>query len=149
MIFFSLIGYPEVLFYATIHDDNSHSGNSQHYFEHVLVEKGSAVTLTCNATLEGKEGKKGKMIWFVNSMKSNVSSFTNVEIRHLTLPPPVASRNYTCKVRTTTKCSYRELELKVAGESRVLKVIKCYHYYYYCYYYYYYYCCCCYYCYYK
>ena len=133
MIFFSLIGSPEVRFYATIHDDNSHSEIPQRYFEHVLVEKGSTVTLTCQCRADGEETQIVANFTLFKSCNCE-----NVKTCYLTLQRPVANRKYSCRVpsKNGPKCFYQELEVKVAGESRVLKVSIYYHYYYYYYYYY-------------
>ena len=135
MIFFSLIGSPEVRFYATIHDDNSHSEIPQRYFEHVLVETGSTVTLTCQCRADGEETQ------IVANFKLFKScNCENVKTCYLTLQRPVTSRKYSCRVpsKNGLECFYQELEVKVAGkvagESWVLKVSKYYHYYYYYYY---------------
>ena len=134
---------------STMHDDNWHSENPQPY----LVEKGSNVTLTCTAKgpKAGKRYQPYEINWFFNSHHLGMAVGANVKwspvkTSNLTLRWPLARGNYFCQAINSMGCTYKELELKVAGESRLIKVSNCYyHYYYYYYYYYYCYCCYCYY----
>ena len=134
---------------STMHDDNWHSENPQPY----LVEKGSNVTLTCTAKgpKGGKKYQPKEIYWFFNLALLAVADCANgkpspVKTCNLTLRLPHVRRgNYSCKAANGMGCTYKKLELKVAGESRLIKVSNCYyHYYYYCYYCYCY-CCYCYY----
>ena len=115
--------------FATIHDDNSHSENP--HPDPVLVETGSNVTLTCQAA------QKSEIDWFFNSMYKNVPNCKTVKACNLTLRWPVARGNYTCMVFDySNNCFSKVLELKVAGELKVIQVRKyCRSYYYYCLYY--------------
>ena len=115
--------------FATIHDDNSHSENSQS--DPVLVETGSNVTLTCHGA------QKSEIDWHFNSTFLGVPKCKNVKTCNLTLRWPFARGNYTCYVNDGDNCFIKVLELK--GESRVIQVRKYYRSYYYYYYYYYYY----------
>ena len=124
---------------STMHDDNSHSENPQPY----LVEKGSDVTLTCTA--KGPRGYRNddpyEIKWFVNLTLLAVCSLGKQspgKTCNLTLRWPDVRGNYSCQAVNIKGCTYKELELKVAGESRLIQVSN-YYYYYYCYYYYYYY----------
>ena len=99
----------------------------------VLGETGSNVTLTCHAA------QKSEINWFFNSTYQEEPNCKNVKTCNLVLRWPVAYGNYSCQViKDNDKCFYKVLELKVAGESRVIQV-RIYYYYYYHYYYYYYY----------
>ena len=112
---------------STMNDDNP-----QPY----LVEKGSNVTLTCTASF-----KAYRMRWFVN-VKTLEKECTKspVETCKLTLQRLDVGGNYTCQAAKSNinTCIIKELELKVAGESRLILVSNCYCYYYHYYYYYYY-----------
>jgi len=123
---------------STMHDDNWHSENPQPY----LVEKGSDVTLTCTAkSARGYSSFPLEEInWFVNSAYLENANCTNgrsspVKTCNLTLQWPDVRGTYSCQARNGRGCTYKELELKVAGESRLIQVSN--YYYYYCYYYYY------------
>ena len=114
---------------STMHDDNRHSENPQPY----LVEKGSNVTLTCTA--EGKKYLPHEITWFFNSAHLETADCANekpspVKTCNLTLRWPHVRGNYTCKALNGMGCTYKELELKVAGESRLIQVSN--YYYYYC-----------------
>ena len=126
---------------STMHDDNSE--NPQPY----LMEKGSDVTLTCTASFEAY-----RMRWFVNDTLLENDSCTNgeqnpVKTCNLTLRRLDVGGKYTCQAAKSgiRECTFKELELKVAGESRLIQVSNYYyyyyhyHYHYYHYYYYYYY----------
>ena len=112
---------------STMHDDNWHSENPQPY----LVEKGSNVTLTCTA--EGKKYLPHEITWFFNSTHQDCANGkpSPVKTCNLTLRWPHVRGNYTCKALNGMGCTYKELELKVAGESRLIQVSN-YYYYYYC-----------------
>ena len=131
---------------STMHDDNWHSENPLPY----LVEKGSNVTLTCTAKgpKAGKKYQPHEINWFFNSAHLETADCANgkpspVKTCNLTLRwPHVRRGNYNCQAVNGMGCTYKELELKVAGESRLIQVSN--YYYHYCYYYYYYYYCYCY-----
>ena len=136
-------GSLEVRVSSTIHDDNLHSENPQPY----LVEKGSNVTLTCTA--KGPR-KPYEMNWYNNSKYLEKADCTNgtqssVETCNLTLQWPDVGGKYACRAVRGKECAFTVLELKVAGESRLIQVSNYYYYYYhhhhhhYYYYYYYYY----------
>ena len=117
---------------STMHDDNWHSENPQPY----LVEKGSNVTLTCTAKGPGgyPYNELFEIIWFFNSTYLEVANCTigklsPVKTCHLTLQWPDVRGTYSCQARNRFGCTYKELELKVAGESRLIQVGKYYYYY--------------------
>ena len=115
---------------STMHDDNWHSENPQSY----LVEKGSNVTLTCTAA--GNKYLPHEITWFFNSTLQGCANGkpSPVKTCNLTLRWPHVRGNYTCKAVNGMGCTYKELELKVAGESRLIQVSNYYYYYYYYYY---------------
>ena len=124
---------------STMHGDSWHSENRQSY----LVETGSNVTLPCTA--KGPT-KPYEINWFVNlSYLANCTNRTQSPVKtcKLTLRWPDVRGKYACQVHSGSEgCTYKELELKVAGESRLTQVSNyyyCYYYYYHYYYYYYYY----------
>ena len=101
--------------FAPKHDDNSHSENPQP--DPVLVETGSNVTLTCHAA------QKSTIDWYVNKEYREVRNCKNVETCNLTLRWPVVRGNYSCRASYNSKClNSKVLELKVAGESRVIQL---------------------------
>ena len=132
---------------SSMHDDNWHSENPQPY----LVEKESNFTLTCTAKRpSGSSLQLKQIIWFVNSTVLVEADCKNGkqspdETCSLTLRWPDVGGNYTCQaVNIKNVCTFQVLELKVAGESRLIQVSNYYYYYYhhhhfYYYYYYYYY----------
>ena len=116
-----------------MHDDNWHSENPQPY----LVEKGSNVTLTCTAkgTSAGYQYQPYDMNLFFNSAHLEMANCINgkrspVKTCNLTLRWPDVRGNYTCQAASDMGCTYKELELKVAGESRLIQVSNYYYYYY-------------------
>ena len=119
-----------------VHDDNWHSENPQPY----LVEKGSNVTLTCtaNGPKAGKTYQPHLITWFFNSTYQDCENgqLSPVKTCNLTLRWRHVRGNYTCQAVNRMGCTYKKLELKVSGESRLIQVNN-YYYYYYCYYYYY------------
>ena len=122
---------------STMHVDNWHSENPQPY----LVEKGSDVTLTCtaNGPGEGNNFQPYEINWFRNSTYLEMANCTNgkrspVKTCNLTLRWPDVPGNYLCQAVNQQGCTYKELELKVAGESRLIQVSNYYYYYYYYYY---------------
>ena len=105
---------------STTHDDNWHSENPQPY----LVEKGSDVTLTCTAKGPGKgySFQPYEINWFGNSTYLEMANCTNgkpspVKTCNLTLRWPHIRGSYACHAFNRKGCTYKELELKVAGES--------------------------------
>ena len=130
---------------SPMHDDIWHSENHQPY----LVETGSNFTLTCTAKRpSGSSPQLREILWFVNEKKRKTVDCKNgkqspVETCSLTLRPHVDG-NYTCQAANINDgCTFKVLELEVAGESRLIQVNNYYYYYYYhyyyCYHYYYYY----------
>ena len=122
---------------STMHGDNWHSENPQPY----LVEKGSNVTLTCTAKgpREGYIFQPNEINWYYNSTYRETANCTNgkrspVKTCDLTLRWPNVRGNYSCQAVNRFGCTYKELELKVAGESRLIQVSNYYYYYYYYYY---------------
>ena len=126
---------------STMHDDNWNSENPQPY----LVETGSNVTLTCTAKApKGSIFQPYEIMWFFNSKHLDESDCTNVkqsplETCNVTLRGSGVGGKYTCQATNKNGCTYKELEVKVLGESRLIQVSNYYYYYYYCYYYHYYY----------
>ena len=114
---------------STMHDDNSE--NPQPY----LVEKGSNVTLTCTASFEAY-----RMRWYVNgnTLKEQCTK-SPVKTCNLTLRRLDVGGKYTCQAAKSGihRCTFKEVELKVAGESRLNQVSNYYYYYYHYHYYYY------------
>ena len=144
-------GSPEVRIFSTMHDDNLDSENPQPY----LVEKGTNVTLTCTAKgpFASYYFQPYEINWFGNASYLEMAHCTNgkrspVKTCNLTLWWPDVRGNYACQATNSIGCTYKQLELKVAGESRLIQVSNYYYYYYYYYCYYYYCYCYCYYCYY-
>ena len=117
---------------STMHDDNWHSENPLPY----PVEKGSNVTLTCTAKgpKAGKKYQPQEIYWFFNSEMADCANGkpSPVKTCNLTLRWPHVRGNYTCQAVNRMGCTYKELELKVAGESRLIQVSNYYYYYYYC-----------------
>ena len=116
---------------STVHDDNWHSENPQPY----LVEKGSDVTLTCTAKgpREGHSFQPYQINWFRNSRYLEMANCSNgkqspVKTCNLTLRWPDVRGNYSCQAVNGNGCTYKKLELKVAGESRLIQVSNCYYY---------------------
>ena len=116
---------------SSMHDDNWHSENPQSY----LVEKGSDVTLTCTAKgpEKGYRYQPYEINWFRNSIYLKMAHCTNgkqspVKTCNLTLRWPHIRGNYSCQASNRMGCTYKELELKVAGESRLIQVSNCYYY---------------------
>ena len=127
----------EVRVSSTMHDDNLHSENPQPY----LVEKGSNVTLTCTA--KGPR-KPYEMDWYKNSTYLETADCTDgtqssVETCNLILRWPDVGGKYACLAASREECAFTVLELKVAGESRVIQVSNYYYYYYHHHHHYYYY----------
>ena len=127
---------------STMHDDNLHSEHPQPY----LVGRGSNVTLTCitKGPRAGYYFQPYEIKWYVNSTYLEMADCTNgkpspVKTCNLTLRWPHVRGNYTCRALNTRGCTYKKVELKVAGESRLIQVSNYYYYYHYYYYYYYYY----------
>ena len=110
---------------STMHDDNWNSENPQPY----LVETGSNVTLTCTAKApKGSIFQPYEIMWFFNSKHLNESDCTNVkqiplETCNVTLRGSGVGGKYICQATNKKGCTYKELELKVAGESRLIQVI--------------------------
>ena len=107
---------------STMHDDNWHSENPQPY----LVEKGSDVTLTCTA--KGPRGYPNnepyEINWFFKStyremVTCTIGKQSLVKTCNLTLRWPDVRGNYSCQAVSERGCTYKELELKVTGESRL------------------------------
>ena len=130
---------------SPMHDDIWHSENHQPY----LVETGSNVTLTCTAkSPRNFSSEPYEIIWFVNSTQLTEYDCTNrkrspVVTCYLTLRWPAVGGKYTCQAANSNNmCTIKELELEVAGESRLTQsnnYFYCYYHYYYYYYFYYYY----------
>ena len=118
---------------STMHVDNWHSENPQPY----LVEKGSDVTLTCTAKGpgEGNKFQPYEINWFRKSTYLEMANCTygkrRVKTCNLTLRWPDVPGNYSCQAVNQQGCTNKELELKVAGESRLIQVSNYYYYYYY------------------
>ena len=115
---------------STVHDDNWHSENPHPY----LVEKGSDVTLTCTAKgpREGHSFQPYEINWFRNSSYLEMANCSNgkqspVKTCNLTLRWPDVRGNYSCQAVNGNGCTYKNLELKVAGESRLIQVSNCYY----------------------
>ena len=126
---------------SPMHDDIWHSENHQPY----LVEAGSNVTLTCTAkSPRGFSSQPYEINWLVNStIRQEKYDCRNrkrspVVTCNLTLRWPAVGGNYTCQATNSKGCTFKVLELEVAGESRLIQVNNYYYYYYYHYYYYYY-----------
>ena len=113
---------------STMHDDNWNSEKPQPYF----VERGSNVDLTCTAKDPGGSNfGLYEIIWFLNLTLVKIYYCTNVkqspvETCNLTLRGSVGEK-YTCKASNRKGCTYKELELKVTGESRLIQVINSYY----------------------
>ena len=123
---------------STMHDDNWHSENPQSY----LVEKGLNFTLTCTAKRHRRSSLQLKdIIWFVNGREQKRADCKNgkqspVETCSLTLRWLDVGGNYTCHAANVKdECTFKVLEIKVAGKSRLIQVSNYYYYYYYYYYY--------------
>ena len=114
----------------TMHDDNWNSENSQPY----LVETGSNVTLTCTAKApKGSIFQPYEIIWFSNSKHLKEADFRKVkrcplETCNVTLRGSGVGGKYTCQATNIKGCTYKELEIKVAGESRLIQVSNYYYY---------------------
>ena len=118
---------------STMHDDNWHSENPQHY----LVEKGSDVTLTCTAKgpREGYRFQPYEISWYNNSANQEIRNCTKgkqsqVKTCNLTLRWPDVRGNYSCLAANRNGCTSKKLELKVAGELRLIQVSNYYYYHY-------------------
>ena len=119
-----------------MHDDIWHSKNHQPY----LVETGSNVTLTCTAkSPRDFSSELYTIYWLFNLKHLKKNDCINgknsrVATCNLTLLWPDVVGKYTCLAGNKNGCTSKQLELKVAGESRLIQVSNC-CYYYYCYYY--------------
>ena len=115
---------------STIHDDNWNSEKLQPYF----VETGSNVDLTCIAKdPRGSNFGLHEIIWYFNStpiIKADCRNVkeTSLETCSLTLQGSVGEK-YTCQAFNRKGCTYKELKLTVAGESRLIQVSNYYYYY--------------------
>ena len=104
---------------STKHDVYWHSENPQLY----LVEKGSDVTLTCtaNGPREGYKFQPNEIGWLGNLGPLEMANCTDrnpspVKTCNLTLRWPDVRGNYSCQAANREGCTYKKLELKVAGE---------------------------------
>ena len=105
---------------STMHGENWHSENPQ-----LTVETGSNVTLTCTAKgpKAGSYFQPYEMIWFNNSVEKKMADCTGgkkgpLKTCKLTLSirwPDVRGK-YACQAANKKGCTFKVLELKVAGE---------------------------------
>ena len=128
---------------STMYSVNWHSENRQPQIFELF-------TLTCTAkgppTHTGYSGWPNEVYWFYESRFVKLDRCTNgkpspVKTCNLTLPWRDIRGKYACLAVNRMGCTFKELELKVTGESRLIQVSNYYYYYYYYYYYHYYYYC--------
>ena len=117
-------------FFATVHGDSSLSENPHRFYNDILVQKDSNVTLTCTA-----KGPKEppvwpsshyyyphEMYWFINSKPSKLPICTNEThspnetcILNLGKVQPDDRGRYFCQAVNRGGCTYKELNLIVTG----------------------------------
>ena len=117
-------------FFATVHGDSSLSENPQRFYNDILVQKDSNLTLTCTA-----KGPKEpsvwasshyyypyEMNWFVNSKYQEMPICTYEKpspsktcILNLGKVQPDDSGSYFCQAVNRGGCTYKELNLSVTG----------------------------------
>ena len=118
-------------FFATVHGDSSLSENPQHFYNNILVQKDSNVTLTCTA-----KGPKEpsvwasshyyypyEMNWFVKSTYQEMPNCTYKKpyppnktcILNLGKVQPDDRGRYFCQAVNRGGCTYKELNLIVTG----------------------------------
>ena len=121
-------------FFATVHGDSSLSENPQRFYNEILVQKDSNVTLTCTAK-GPKETYVGassgyyypyEMNWYryVNSRRMEIPVCTYEKpyppnktcILNLGKVQSDDRRSYFCQAVNRGGCTYKELNLTVTGD---------------------------------
>ena len=117
-------------FFATVHGDSSLSENPQRFYNDILVQKDSSVTLTCtgNGPKESSVWSSSRyyypyeMNWFVNSKYQEMPICTYEKpspsktcILNLGKVQPDGSGSYFCQAVNRGGCTYKELNLIVTG----------------------------------
>ena len=117
-------------FFATVHGDSSLSENPQRFYNDILVQKDSNVTLTCVAKGPKEPSARAsshsyypyEMNWFVNSTYLKVPFCTYEKpspnktcVLNLGKVQPDERRSYFCQAVNRGGCTYKELNLIVTG----------------------------------
>ena len=116
-------------FFAPVHGDSSLSESPQRFYNDILVQKDSNVTLTCTAK-GPKEGASShhdypyKMDWFVNLTYLEMPNCTYENptpnktcILNLVKVQPDDFRRYDCQAYNQWGCTYKKVNLIVTGGS--------------------------------
>ena len=110
-------------FFATVHGNSSLSENPQRFYNYLLVQKDSNVTLTCTAKGPGRASSHDlyphEMNWFVNSTHLEMPNCTYKKpyppnktcILNLGKVQPDERRSYFCQAINGEGCTYKELNL--------------------------------------